>query len=1045
MTHSIAGSQAAATPFLTLAADFYKDRPDLIDHCFVFPNRRSGQFFVNNLKNLSSGTVILPEVTTIADFLSSITKENPISSVEALFTLFSCYKEIDPSVEFDKFVYWGNMLLNDFNEIDMYMVDAQALFTNVKDNREIATDYIDDELKAKLSEFFKLSIYQSAQSHDRLFKSDGSADDDNVKTRFVKMWNQLYNLYSSFTGRLSERNLSYTGIMYRHAVACVNDMHPDQFRHKHYVFVGFNILSTAQIAIFKSLKNKGLAEFLWDFNSPAFSEKENKGAKFISFYKKMFPQPALFQEPEIKAFPPITVTGVPSNVGQVKYALHVVDQLIVGKSETEKERILNNTAIVLPDESLFIPLVNTIGPDITDTNITLGYPLSSSSIVSLMRTVSVAHKHAYHDKTADSWTFLRNDILNVLSHPIIKAKFPKLSITLTNELKKGNLYKVKQSTILDTELHLLFETVTPDTGSITAHISRLIEFAQSLKASTNVAADSRLESSDNESPSLQDAFIDAYVDVLNELKQSLATHNLSTQSLTTLFYLIDKLAGKHTVPFEGEPLKGLQIMGVLETRCLDFQNVIVLSMNDSVFPRKHFSSPSFISENLRRGFLMSNSDDQEAMPTYYFYRLISRAAHVELIYNSSATNAASAEWSRFITQLQKVYGCHLTLQEASSKIKPADDINISIAHGQLMAHYFDASVPAGEFAKNSLSASSINEYINCPLKFYFHHIQHLSDDNPESDFMDASTKGTIVHNTLQALYSPTGDTHKIVTLLDILNFSHSQLRRVIEENINTEFVHSRDKRAPLTGEAQIIIEPLMQYVRNALEFDVKLLLDSSAFDIDAKKLLADKQISVFSAMPNDGDVLNLCRKAYFEVYECEQTHNVRLRVTKTDADSASADADSNDVTFNFNYKPDRIDRVNGTGPVRLIDYKTGSDPTQFSNAASLFDNTKSTVRPHAILQQFLYANAYLQEHPEVSEIRPLLYTMGSQQDFGIYQNKEGQVTVTRGNELNFAFCSELHTLLSAMRDPDSQFCQVAASSSPYLPCKYCNFVDFCRR
>ena len=230
----------------------------------------------------------------------------------------------------------------------------------------------------------------------------------------------------------------------------------------------------------------------------------------------------------------------------------------------------------------------------------------------------------------------------------------------------------------------------------------------------------------------------------------------------------------------------------------------------------------------------------------------------------------------------------------------------------------------------------------------------------------------------------------------------------------------------------------MQYVRNALEFDVKLLLDSSAFDIDAKKLLADKQISVFSAMPNDGDVLNLCRKAYFEVYECEQTHNVRLRVTKTDADS-------NAVTFNFNYKPDRIDRVNGTGPVRLIDYKTGSDPTQFSNAASLFDNTKSSVRPHAILQQFLYANAYLQEHPEVSEIRPLLYTMGSQQDFGIYQNKEGQVTVTRGDELNFAFCSELHTLLSAMRDPDGQFSQVAASSNPYLPCKYCNFVDFCRR
>lgn len=1041
MTYSSTGSQAAATPFLKLAADFYKDRHDLIDHCFVFPNRRSGQFFVNNLKNLSSGTVILPEVTTIADFLSSITNENPISSVEALFTLFSCYKEIDPSVEFDKFVYWGNMLLNDFNEIDMYMVDAKALFTNVKENREIATDYIDDDLKAKLSEFFKLSIYQSSQASDRLFKSDGSADDaDNVKTRFVRMWNQLYKLYTSFTSRLSDNKLSYTGMMYRHAVACVNDMVPDQFRHKRYVFVGFNILSTAQIAIFKSLKNKGLAEFLWDFNSPAFAEKENKGAKFISFYKKMFPQPAQFIEPAIKALPPITVTGVPSNVGQVKYALQIVSNLIAGKSGAEKERILNDTAIVLPDENLFIPLINTIGPDITDTNITLGYPLSSSSIVSLMRTVSAAHKHAYHDKTADSWTFLRNDILDVLSHPIIKAKFPELSITLTNELKKGNLYKVKQSTLTATGLKLLFETVTPDTGGITAHISRLIEFAQSLKTTVpDASADDSLEQNGNESPSLQDAFIDAYVDVLNDLKQSLAAHDLTTQSLPTLFYLIDKLAGKHTVPFEGEPLKGLQIMGVLETRCLDFKNVIILSMNDSVFPRKHFSSPSFISESLRRGFLMSNSDDQEAMPTYYFYRLLSRASRVELIYNSSAINAASAEWSRFITQLQKVYGCQLTLHEASSKIKPADDVHISIDHGQLMARYFDTSVTDDELAKSSLSASSINEYINCPLKFYFHHIQHLSDDNPESDFMDASTKGTIVHNTLQAVYAPTDGSHKIVTLRDILNFSHSRLKSVIEENINTEFVHSSNKRAPLTGEAQIIIEPLMQYVRNALEFDVKLLLSSGAFALaDAETQNGGKPISVFSAMPSNKAVLDLCSKAYFEVYECEQTHNVRFRVTKTDADS------SDDITFNFNYKPDRIDRINGTGPVRLIDYKTGSDDTAFSDVQSLFNSAKSKQRPHAILQQFLYANAYLQEHPEVREITPLLYTMGSQYDFGIFLGKQ-QVTITPHEEPNQAFCNELHALLSAMRSPDGQFCQVEASSNPYLPCRYCNFIDFCRR
>lgn len=1020
-----------ATPFLSAAANFYNTVPNLEEYSFVFPNRRSGQFFANNLKLLSKGATILPEITTIADFLSSITHETPISSVEAMFILFSCYKEkIDANAEFDKFAYWGDTLLNDFNEVDMYMVDAQKLFSNIQEFKEIATDYLDDDLKQALNEFFNLNVRQ--YDNGRLWKADNKQnnDDSNVQARFMRMWEQLYPLYSTFKAQLQDKDLSYTGMMYRNAVSTVRDMHAEEFPSKHYVFVGFNILSTSQIAIFKALKDKGIADFLWDFNSPAFNEKDNKGAKFISFYKKLFPQPAGFCENKITAFPHITVTGVPSNVGQVKYAISIVQKLIAGKDDSEKEHILNDTAIILPDENLFIPLVNTLSPDITDTNITLGYPLSGSSIVSLMRTVSATHKRAYHDKTSDQWFFLRNDVLNVLSHPIIKTHFPKLAIELVNKIKTGNLYKVAQSILTETDLAPLFETVTESTDSITAYLSRLASFAQSLKTGKPIADN---DTADNDTPCLQDAFIDAYTDVLTELKLTLTKHNLSTQKLPTLFHLIDKLAGKHTVPFEGEPLKGLQIMGVLETRCLDFKNVIILSMNDSVFPRKHFTSPSFISEYLRRGYHMSNSDDQEAMPTYYFYRLISRADNVELIYNSSSADAAASEWSRFITQLQKIYNQSMTMQKASSKIKPATDVKISIVHTDLMDSYF------ANDSENYLSASSINEYIKCPLKFYFHHIQHLSDDNPESDFMDASTKGTIVHNTLQALYAPSDKSHKIVTLLDILNFTHKKnLDAVLTQNINAEFVHSTDLDAPLTGEAKIIFEPLKQYVLNAIEFDVKLL---------------DDEVSVYNPIPKDSDTLAEYKQKYFEVYECEQSHKVRLTVTNKNGNS---------ITFNLTYKPDRIDSINGTGTVRLIDYKTGGDETSFGAIKNMFPtDNKSAKHPHAILQQFLYANAYLQEHKDVNEIQPMLYTMGGHNKFGIFctgkddkdkfncNAKTGNVIIRRDNdkdkdEANKEFNDLLYDLLTEMKSPDELFFQ-ADKNGDYGPCKYCNFTDFCRR
>lgn len=1002
-------------PFLQVIAQHYNQLGHkLTDYCFVFPNRRSSQFFKHYLEQEVTQLMLQPHITTISDFIADTTGDIAASPIESMFMLYHAYCELNNNedYEFDKFVYWGGIILSDFNDVDMYRVDAEQLFKNTRELKEIATDYMTPELKATVERFLNVQV-PSSEDDDKLF----------VKKNYLKLWQQLYELYCKFNEKIEEQGLSYRGKMMKKAVKVLQDTAPHELPFKKYVFVGFNMLSKSEKCIFGTLKKKGVAEFCWDYNSPAFARSGNMATKFMDGYVKQFPNAV--QEQKINQFPHITVTGIPARTGQAKCAFNIIDQWVKNGEVGNVDNAID-TAIVLPDEALFMPLINSVSDSISNINVTVGYPLRGSDIASLMRMVANMHRHASKNGRENEYSFYRDHVKTVLSHPLIKSLFTSSSTRLLSLIDNENLFNIPESTFKNTGFENLFVTIKnlKDNNDVIAYIDNIAQFVECVEQLMNGDTqptqgtlegleDNEVEASDEPATmTLQLAFLQKYRAVLNEIKEMIALYGAPMHE-TTVFYLIDRLVSLYTIPFQGEPLAGLQIMGVLETRCLDFKNLIVMSMNERVFPRKFFTS-SFIPTFLRKAHEMATIEHQESMMAYYFFRLIARAQNVHLLYDCSSQAMGSGEYSRFIKQLNLIYGQDIHHSQLSLKVQPSNALEINVAKTAHIAQAIEAYRSEG-FPKAYLSASSIKEHIKCPLKFYFHHIEKLNDDNKESEFMDAATFGSIVHDTLQQLYYPDGKQdvkgHYIVTRQAIENFKKNALNTFLIQNTNLLFLHRKEGElnTPLTGEASIIFDAMHTYACNVLNYDLELLQQHKA--------------------------------GFFEIYECEKTHQLALQL-------------GNNCTFNFTYKADRIDKIGGTGPLRIIDYKTGKDETKFSNVEHLTQRN-CTKNVDAIRQLFLYCNAYKQEHPNEQEIMPVIYKLRDINESGVKYGQEvvenfETATGKKGKkeefeefELNKKFIEHMSTLMNgeffSMEKPISQ-CDKDSTT-----CQYCNFVEFCRR
>lgn len=977
-----------------IAETYYKyEKDELYKYCFVFPNRRSGVFFQKYLSEIATSALILPEITTITDFISSITGSNEASRIELLFTLYEEYSKLSNEVaDFDQFVFWGDMIINDFNDVDKYLADARQLFTNVKEIKEINSSYLTDEQINIINEYWGES--RPLESIEVFWKHlhTPTPETDNKK-KFLKLWEILYPLYSNLKKSLEKKELSYSGMAYRNAVDIIKNRAAEDMEFTKYIFVGFNVLSTSEEKIFDYLKIKGIADFYWDFNSPAFKDKFNKAGRFLNRYISEFKSSYRIEETDITTFPDIEVISIPSEIGQAKYAGQIIKNLLEDNKIKDKSNAIN-TAVVLPDEELFMSMLHSIPEEVDAVNITMGYPMKYTSVAALVNAISAMHLKAR--KIKDEFQYYHEDVKTILAIPFIRKIAGNSFHTIVEYIQSNKAFFVPASflTGISPELSGLFMPVN-DPNNTTEVITYL-------KNILSIVENHIINNTKSETDNIELGFIAQYITTLNQFAATIEKHSINMQE-KTFFFMIERLLATSSIAFEGEPLKGLQIMGVLETRSLDFENVIILSMNERIFPQKHFSK-TFIPNNLRRGFGLATSEFQDSIYSYYFYRLISRAENVYLLYDSRSQGISSGEKSRYIYQLQHLYCSDKIINKSASfRIVPPEQPRINVVKSPRIMDKLDRyrTPDSGK----SFSASSINTYINCPLQFYFEKVEDIYADDDISEFMDSGTFGTIVHSVLKEIYEtqlPDKNNDILITeeIIEGVKKNQILLERLITRTINREFHYKKDDCLdPLTGESYLIGDIVKYYIQLLLEYD--------------------KKTTPF-------------------IYVCgEKKEEFFWKL-------------SPETGFNFKQYIDRVDIVNPHSPdemLRIVDYKTGSDITDIKDVESMFVTNKNGFRAKAILQLMLYCNAYSIINRYDKPILPVIYkirALKNSAEFCIKIKNESTGKLEKINdyqELNDEFLERLKSVMSEIFNPEIAFSQTENLKN----CTYCKFKDFCRR
>lgn len=1010
------------TPFLQQVAHHYLKADRLEDYCFVFPNRRSGQFFAHYLQQEltrdNGRPHLMPEVTSINEFVARLTQTVAATDIEMMFALYDAYCDAmgDKAQEFDKFIYWAQLIISDFNDIDRSLADAHEIYRNLDDLHGLSSNYLTPEVEDKVRRIFGeglfTAFFDTSADADmwQQRKADGPEhhpDDDKVKQEFMSLWNALETIYNNYHRALSAKGVVAPGQQLRMAL---NHLGESQLGYARMVFVGFGVLSAAEVKLFDHFKHEGQADFWWDnagIETLLATAPHDPGAQLIKGYCDRFG--AMPIAPLEAQRPNVRVVSMPSNVGQAKQAFNEVALM---KAVSGRKDVGIETAIVLPDESLLVPLLHSVH-GVDSLNVTLGYPLRSSGIVSLMHIVARLHHQA--SKERDVWTYYREDVNDILSHPLIKTYFTDEALAMVATLARTNRFRVPAHEFAHLEFRDLFapamDSDNPGDGHEhqASYLDRLLAFCNLLMGKmipdspATVAEGEEPDKDDVEVP-LQQAFLLNYMDALNQLKRALAACGQTIQR-STVFYLIDRLTASAIVPFTGTPLQGVQIMGLLETRSLDFENVAILSMNERIFPRRR-SINSFIPNYIRRAHGMSTIEQQEAIVAYNFYRLLNRAGNVSLLYDSSTHKMGSSEPSRYIMQLEKIYGLPLQFVEMSTDVETSSPIAIEVpaTGADSLKRVYTSDLDDGG---KCLSASAINKYINCPLSFYLHYVQGLNEDNEVSDFMDYGTFGDIIHDTLSACYSSqqVADRQGLIDEHYVMDFKKNKLKKSVERHIRKHYLHVDEDQldsdtTPLRGEALMLVDTIESYVRFVLDHDLEIIRQQGPITI----------------------------------LECEQRH----RLTPLKIGGAE---------FNFSYTPDRVDRLSD-GTVRIVDYKTGKDETVFQQGdglSDLFNNAKKDRRK-AILQLFLYCYAYLTEHPEVNRVTPVIYKLSSMDDSGVKvkSSQRGSQPVQYVFSMNDSLARDFAAMLGDtvkgiyhndfVQAPDGAKC-----------CNYCRFIDLCRR
>ena len=776
-------------PFLKQVAQHYFRQGNLAETCFVLPNRRSIVFFRKYLGEevVKLGTPLpVPRLYTIHDFFCRVHGAEVTDRVRLLMVLYNCYKDLYPQAEpLDEFIFWGDMLLADFSDVDKYLVDPRSLFRNVADLKALQDNYtyLTDTQRQAIEHF--LSHFQGRKTGP-------------VKEKFISLWNILYPLYERFNKALDERGMAYEGKVYRSLAERLRSdipardiLEPVFPNTDKYVFVGLNALNLCESLLLKKMRDAQMAHFVWDFVSEEIRDPQNKSSLFLSQNIKDFP-PAFTPDPEGLDRPDVRVISVPSAVGQVKLAPTILAEITGDPVET---------AFVLPDETLLLPLLNSIPPEHNSINVTMGYPMRDSAVYTLMEAIGQLQLHMR--KREEGWYFYHRNVNALLSASLLRQLLTPEEVQIITNVKLAAKYYVPQEDLQGGPLlNLIFQAVITDAKEASARQNHALE--QYLR---DIVGYLGRQMGPEGEMMLELDFAKRYHTVLNML----ADVNLDLLPATYLRVLDGLLQGQ-SVPFRGEPLQGLQIMGPLETRALDFRNLVILSANESSFPRKSYQS-SFIPPELRKGFGLPTHEYQDAVWAYYFYRMIQRAQKVWLIYDSRTEGVKSGEESRYIKQLEyhfKFHIRHYTSTAEMSPLPPTPEIAKTQEHIRIIR-------------EKELSATAMQAYLACPAKFYYMVVEGLQSSEEVAESLDAGMLGNVFHKVMQELYSPW--LGRLLPLAEIIRMQQDKkdLRRRIRTRVMEEM-----KTVEVSGRNLVLEQVLLDYVTGTLEHDRQLLASAGA-------------------------------------------------------------------------------------------------------------------------------------------------------------------------------------------------------------------------
>jgi CRISPR/Cas system-associated exonuclease Cas4 (RecB family) len=931
--------------------DLYdKEGEQLHDVCIVVPSKRAGIHITKCFGQIINKPIFLPQITTINELVKQSAGITIIDSFILVYKLFEVYKRhIKTEESFDEFYYWGEMLLNDFDDIDKYNISAKDLFSNIEAYKDIDRQfsYLDEEQIDVIRRFWGSFIA------DKL-----TADQDS----FYEIWTKLYPIYTEFTKLLHDEKVGYEGLAYKLVIDGIQSEDNTLFPKSKYLFLGFNALNRCEHLLFKHLNIKQKARFYWDVDRYYYDDPIHEAGYFVRQNIKMHGNELNNYSNNLLDKKDISIISAPSSVVQVKHIATIIKQWV------EHGIDLSSCAVILCDENLLLPMLYSLPPEVKAVNITMGFPLKVTPVYTTIQSILKLQKNY------SSRGFLYQDVMEIADDALLKPIVGK-SILQCLDGFVGHAYDGIDETRIssDAVTTLLFKPINNGT--------KLLQYIQTIIVAISKQIQEQGNNSVGETITLECLYttyttINTIVDLLEKVainERSMAI-NLFKKALQAL-----------QVPFAGEPLAGMQIMGILESRLLDFDHIVFVSANEGIMPTGKAPS-SFIPFSLRQGFGLPTIKQRDAIYAYYFYRAMQRTSSVTILYSTQTNENGGGEMSRYASQLLYDDSFKKTIQNITVNLYPQMNEKSAI---EKTNESMDILLSKFTGKVKGLSPSAINMYLYCEVQFYYNYITGLHEVDEILELPDELEFGDLYHKSMQNVYKERNNTiidnSFIQHILDNPALIESFVRKAFAEIYRSDsYLHKID------GYKNIIFDVIVTYVKNTLEVDKQ----SAPFELIGVEYAIDA---------------------------------IELPIVVEDT--------SIPVVLSGNI--DRVERYDNH--VRIIDYKTGKRDSESKDWNILFASDEKQ-RNGKVFQTLLYSYLFAKK-TGFSNIKPMLYfvresTINS--DASISVNKQ---RIDDFGEFYTEFEDGLKTVLQRIFDRTVPFVRTLDE----VKCKNCAYKEMCRK